>query len=82
MMNKERQMALLDRITIIPGLMSGKPTIRGLRFTVGDVLELLADGMDQKDILSQHPILEMEDIKAALLFASLKLGNTSTVYAA
>jgi len=81
-MNRERQLALLDRITIIPGLMSGKPTIRGLRFTVSDVLELLADGMNQQEILTQHPILEEEDILAALLFASLRIGNTSTVYAA
>lgn len=81
-MNREKQLALLDRITIIPGLMSGKPTIRGLRFTVSDVLELLADGMDQQEILNQHPILQKEDILAALLFASLRMGNTSTVYAA
>lgn len=81
-MNKKEQLVLLDRITIIPGLMSGKPTIRGLRFTVSDVLELLAEGLDRKEILNQHPILEEEDILAALLFASLRLGNTSTVYAA
>jgi uncharacterized protein (DUF433 family) len=81
-MNREKQLALLGRITIIPGLMSGKPTIRGLRFTVSDVLELLADGMNQQEILNQHPILQEEDIQAALLFASLKMGNTSTVYAA
>lgn len=81
-MNREKQLALLGRITIIPGLMSGKPTIRGLRFTVSDVLELLADGMNQQEILNQHPILQEEDIHAALLFASLKMGNTSTVYAA
>jgi uncharacterized protein (DUF433 family) len=81
-MNREKQLALLNRITIIPGLMSGKPTIRGLRFTVSDVLELLADGMNQQEILNQHPILQEDDILASLLFASLRMGNTSTVYAA
>jgi hypothetical protein len=38
--------------------------------------------MNQQEILTQHPILEEEDILAALLFASLRIGNTSTVYAA
>ncbi len=80
-MNKKNQALLLDRITIIPGLMSGKPTIRSLRFTVSDVLELLADGMTYDDILKQHPLLENEDIKASLLFASIKFSNTSIIYA-
>ncbi len=48
--------------------MGGKPTIRGLRFPVGDILELLASGLATKEILEQHPILEAEDIQAALLF--------------
>ena len=62
-----QQQILLQRITIIPGLMVGKPTIRGLRFPVGDVLELLANGLSQQEILQQHPILEAADIQAALL---------------
>lgn len=81
-MNREKQLSLLERITIIPGLMSGKPTIRGLRFTVSDVLELLADGVNHQEILNQHPILEEEDIQAALLFASMRMNNTASVYAA
>lgn len=72
---------LLDRITLIPGLMSGKPTIRGMRFTVSDVLELLSSGVSESEILEQHPILEMEDIKAALLYASFKLKNTMIIHA-
>jgi len=77
-----QQQILLQRITIIPGLMGGKPTIRGLRFPVGDVLELLANGLSQQEILQQHPILEAADIQAALLYASLKIKNTVIIPAA
>jgi uncharacterized protein (DUF433 family) len=77
-----QQQILLERITIVPGLMGGKPTIRGMRFTVGDILELLSSGLTDKDILEQHPILEREDIQAALLYASLKMKNTVVIHAA
>jgi uncharacterized protein (DUF433 family) len=77
-----QQQILLERITIVPGLMSGKPTIRGMRFPVGDILELLSSGLSDKDILEQHPILEREDIQAALLYASLKMKNTVVIHAA
>jgi uncharacterized protein (DUF433 family) len=73
---------LLKRITIIPGLMSGKPTIRGLRFPVGDILEMLASGMLAEEILNQHPILEKEDIQASLLYAALRTKNTLIINAA
>ncbi len=81
-MSSEQQAELLKRITVTEGLMGGRPTIRGLRFPVGDVLELLASGMTEEDILQEHPILEKDDITAALLFASLKVNNTRIVYAA
>ncbi|GEP94429.1 DUF433 domain-containing protein [Chitinophaga cymbidii] len=77
-----RHQQLLERITIIPGLMSGRPTIRGMRFPVGDILEMLADGMTEDEIIEQHPILEKEDIFAALLFASVKMKNTIVIHAA
>ena len=73
---------LLDRITIQPGLMGGKPTIRGLRFPVSDVLELLSSGLSESEILEQHPILEREDIAASLLYASMKIKNTVVIHAA
>ena len=73
---------LLDRITIQPGLMGGKPTIRGLRFPVSDVLELLSSGLSETEILEQHPILEREDIAASLLYASMKIKNTVVIHAA
>ena len=59
-----------DRITIEPGKRSGKPCIRGLRITVSDVLEYLASGMTEDEILAHLPDLEREDIRAALAFAA------------
>ncbi len=78
----EDKKKLLERITLKPGLMGGRPTIRGLRFPVGDVLELLASGLSEREILDEHPVLEREDIQAALLYASLRLKNTAVVHAA
>lgn len=80
-MNAQQQ-ELIERITIKPGLMGGKPTVRGLRFFVGDILELMASGLSEAEILEQHPILEKEDIHAALLYASLKMKNTVIIHAA
>ena len=76
------QTELLKRITIIPGLMAGNPTIRGMRFPVGDILEMLANEMKFEEILEQHPILEKEDIQAALLYAALRTKNTIIINAA
>jgi uncharacterized protein (DUF433 family) len=67
---------LLKRITHIPGLMGGRPTIRGMRFPVKDILELLSSGMTHQKILDEHPDLEEDDIKAKLLYAALKMDNT------
>jgi len=58
------------RITVVPGLCGGRPTIRGLRAMVADVLELLAGGMTTDDILADYPYLEREDIAACLDFAA------------
>ncbi|MBF0537543.1 MAG: DUF433 domain-containing protein [Nitrospirae bacterium] len=60
---------LLKRITIIPDVMVGKPTIRGLRITVEQVLRAIASGVTREDLLEDYPELEMEDISAALLYA-------------
>jgi uncharacterized protein (DUF433 family) len=57
-------------ITIEPGKRSGKPTIRGKRMTVTDVLEYLAGGMTEDEILSDFHDLTTEDIKACLAFAA------------
>jgi uncharacterized protein (DUF433 family) len=57
-------------ITIEPGKRSGKPTIRGTRMTVTDVLEYLAGGMSEKEVLSDFPDLTAEDIEACLAFSA------------
>ena len=57
-------------IRIEPGKRSGKPTIRGTRMTVTDVLEYLAGGMSEEEILADFPDLTTEDIKACLAFAA------------
>ena len=58
------------RITIEPGKRGGKPCLRGLRITVYDVLDYLAGGMTEDEILADFPDLEREDIRAALAFAA------------
>ena len=63
-------MSYSDRITIEPGKRGGKPCIRGLRITVYDVLEYLASGMSEDEILSDFPDLEQADIRACLTFAA------------
>jgi uncharacterized protein (DUF433 family) len=63
-------MQLLDRITIDPDISHGKPTIRGLRYPVETILELLSSGMTVDEILADYEDLEREDILAALAFAA------------
>jgi len=68
---------LLERITVNPQVMVGKPVIRGTRLTVEYVLNLLAHGASFDDILSEYDGLAPEDIRACLLFATRSLENTS-----
>ncbi len=60
----------LDRITIEPGKRGGKPCIRSMRITVYDVLDWLASGMDEKEILEDYPELTQDDIRACLAYAA------------
>lgn len=69
-------------ITIEPGKRSGKPCIRGLRITVYDVLEMLAHGMSNEEIIEDFPELELEDITACLMFAADREHMSVQVYAA
>ena len=61
---------LLERITIDPAICHGKPTIRGLRYPVETMLELLSSGMTIDEILADYEDLEREDILAVLAFAA------------
>lgn len=60
----------LSRITVVPGQRSGQPCIRGLRVTVWDVLDMLASGMNEDDILCEYPYLEKADFPAVYAYAS------------
>jgi uncharacterized protein (DUF433 family) len=61
-----------ERITITPGIRGGKPCIRGTRITVYDILEYLAGGMSETDILTDFPSLSQDDIRACLFFAAVR----------
>ena len=59
-----------DRITVDPGQMSGVPCVRHLRIPVATVLRLLAGGLSEREILSEYPDLQTEDIRECLRFAA------------
>ncbi len=72
-------MTLMERITVNPDVLVGKPTIRGLRISVDQIIKALAAGLTQEEILKDYPELEKEDIKAALLYAS-KVLESEKIY--
>ena len=65
----EDQETLLKRITIDPGVLVGKPCIRGMRITVEQILDALAGGITPQELLEEYQELELEDIRAVLLYA-------------
>ena len=67
--------SLMNRITIDKNVCKGKPSIRGMRFTVSQMLELIASGMSSEEIVSDYPYLESDDIAACLYYASRALNN-------
>ena len=71
---KDKQ--LLDRIVLDPKVFIGKPIIRGTRLTVDFILNLLAHGTTEDDILNEYKGLEIEDIQACILFATKFLKST------
>ncbi len=75
MMNSD----LLQRITINPEICHGKPCVRGLRYPVEMILELLGAGMNRGEILEDYDDLEADDITAVLLFAT-RLAQVKSVY--
>jgi len=70
---------LLERITLNPKVMVGKPVIRGTRLTVEYILGLLAHGSTMEEILAEYPGMAKDDIYACLLFASKTLQDASFV---
>ena len=68
---------LLNRITLDPKVMTGKPVIKGTRLTVDYILNLLAHGATEKEILEEYDGLVREDVQACLLFATKSLEDTA-----
>ena len=66
---------LLDRITFNPRQCGGRPCIRGMRIRVKDVLDMLAGGAAEAEILQDYPDLEAEDIRACLEYASAQIDH-------
>ncbi len=75
-------MSSLERITITPDVRFGKPCIRGTRLTVGDILEYLAGGMSEDQILADFPQLVRDDIRACLAYAAERERRTQSTPAA
>jgi uncharacterized protein (DUF433 family) len=65
----------IDRITVDPQKCGGRPCIRGMRIRVTDILDLLAAGLSQQQIIEELPDLEAEDISAALKYVSTKFDH-------
>jgi uncharacterized protein (DUF433 family) len=66
---------LADRITVDPEQCGGRPCIRGLRIRVSDVLDLLASGLTPEQVVEELPDLDLEDVSAALRFASQRFDH-------
>ena len=66
----KKHLNLLERITINPKVMVGKPTIRNMRITVEQILKALGNGINEKALLKEYPELEKEDIQAAIQYAA------------
>lgn len=72
-------MSRLERITSDPAICHGQPTIRGLRYPVENLLELLSAGMTIEEVLADYPDLERDDLLAALEFGALAAGGGRVV---
>ncbi len=79
-MLKKNTENVLNRITVNPNVMVGKPTLRGMRITVEQILRALAGGVAEEELLEEYLELEREDIQAVLLYAA-ELANEERVYA-
>jgi uncharacterized protein (DUF433 family) len=72
--------SLLSRITVDPSICHGKPCVRGLRYPVETLLELLSSGMTHEEILADYEDLEREDLLAVLAYAA-RLAQTRRLHA-
>ena len=70
---------ITERITINPEICHGKPTIRGLRYPVDNILELMASGMTTEELLADYADLEKEDLLACIDYAA-KLTQIKSIY--
>lgn len=68
----------LDRITLDPAVMGGKPCIRGMRVTVGMIVGMIASGHDRAEVLALYPYLEPDDIAQALSYAAWRTEEVET----
>ncbi len=75
-------MNILERITINPNICHGKPCIRGMRWTVEIIIDLLGSGMSINEIIEDHPELEKEDIFASLQYAKMLVAGYTLKIAA
>lgn len=66
---------LLERITVVPNVLIGKPTIRGLRISVEQVLRSLSAGVPESEILRDYPELEAADLRAVLAYAAERISE-------
>ncbi len=73
---------LLDRITFNPQQCGGHPCIRGMRIRVKDVLDMLAAGATEQEILRDYPYLEPDDLRACLEYAALQVNHAVVVRSA
>jgi uncharacterized protein (DUF433 family) len=67
---------ILERITVNPKQSGGRPCIRGMRIRVSDVLDLFAAGLSAEEILEYLRDLEMDDVRASLVYAARKLNHS------
>ena len=72
-------MSRLERITVDPAVCHGQPVVRGMRYPVQSLLELLSSGMTIEDVLADYPDLEREDLLAALEFGALTAGGLRVI---
>jgi uncharacterized protein (DUF433 family) len=72
-------MSLLERITIDPEVVHGRPVVRGTRIRVADVLSLLASGASEAEILEDYPYLTADDIKACLAYAAAQADHAVVI---